>query len=38
VVLVHPEQYWNCGYDDYRLLEAKHPGIRFAYDGMKLKV
>ncbi len=38
VVFVHLEEYWNRSYDDYRLLEAKYPGVSFAYDGMPLKV
>ncbi len=38
VVFVHLEEYWNRSYDDYRLLEAKHAGIRFAYDGMRISV
>jgi len=38
VVFVHLEEYWNRGYDDYRALEAKYPKIRFAYDGMQLRV
>ncbi|MFC2035485.1 MBL fold metallo-hydrolase [Chloroflexota bacterium] len=38
VSFVHLEEYWNRSYDDYRALEAKHSGICFAYDGMKLRV
>ncbi len=38
VVFVHLEEYWNRSYDDYCALEAKYPGIRFAYDGMQLSV
>jgi len=38
VVLVHLEEYWNRSYDDYCTLEAADPRIRFAYDGMQLKV
>jgi len=38
VVFVHLEEYWNRSYDDYCALAAKHPGIRFAYDGMQLRV
>jgi len=38
VLFVHLEEYWNRSYDDYRALEAKHPGIRFAYDDMQLTV
>jgi len=38
VLFVHLEAYWNRSYDDYRALEAKDPKIRFAYDGMQMKV
>jgi phosphoribosyl 1,2-cyclic phosphate phosphodiesterase len=38
VVFVHLEEYWNRSYDDYRRLEAQDPRIRFAYDGMPLRV
>jgi phosphoribosyl 1,2-cyclic phosphate phosphodiesterase len=38
VVFTHLEEYWNRGYDDYRRLEKRYPGVRFAYDGMRLKV
>ena len=38
VVFVHLEEYWNRSYDDYRALESKYRGIRFAYDGMPLRV
>jgi len=38
VLFVHLEEYWNRSYDDYRALESKNQGIRFAYDGMQLTV
>jgi len=38
VVFVHLEEYWNRSHDDYCLLEAKDKRIRFAYDGMQLRV
>jgi phosphoribosyl 1,2-cyclic phosphate phosphodiesterase len=38
VVFVHLEEYWNRSHDDYRALEAGHPGVRFAWDGMPLRV
>ncbi|MFC1995298.1 MBL fold metallo-hydrolase [Chloroflexota bacterium] len=38
VVFVHLEEYWNRSYDDYCALEVKNQRIRFAYDGMQLKV
>ena len=37
-VFVHLEEYWNRSYDDYRALELKYHGVRFAYDGMQLRV
>jgi phosphoribosyl 1,2-cyclic phosphate phosphodiesterase len=37
-LFLHLEEYWNRSHDDYRALEAEHAGIRFAYDGMQLKV
>jgi phosphoribosyl 1,2-cyclic phosphate phosphodiesterase len=36
VLFVHLEEYWNRSYDDYCALELD--GIRFAYDGMQIKV
>ena len=38
VLLVHLEEYWNRNYDDYCTLESNNQMIRFAYDGMQLKV
>ena len=38
VIFVHLEEYWNRSYDDYRVLESKDRRIRFAHDGMQLKV
>ncbi|MFC1964838.1 MBL fold metallo-hydrolase [Chloroflexota bacterium] len=38
VLFVHLEEYWHRSYDDYCALEAENQGIRFAYDGMQLKV
>ena len=38
VVFVHLEEYWHRSYDDYRKLQRRHQGIRFAYDGMRLVV
>jgi len=38
VVFVHLEEYWNRSYDDYCALASKDPRIRFAHDGMQLKV
>jgi len=38
VLFVHLEEYWNRSYDDYRALESKNHGIKFAYDGMVVTV
>jgi phosphoribosyl 1,2-cyclic phosphate phosphodiesterase len=38
VLLVHLEEYWNRSYDDYLALESSHRNIRFAYDGMEVRV
>lgn len=38
VLFVHLEEYWNRGYDDYIEIEKDYDNIRFAYDGMKVKV
>ena len=38
VLFVHLEEYWNRSHDDYRALELKNKGIRFAFDGMQLTV
>ena len=38
VLFMHLEEYWNRSYDDYCALEAKNPRIRFAYDGMRIRV
>ncbi len=38
VVFVHLEEYWNRSYDAYCALEAENQRIRFADDGMQLKV
>ncbi len=37
-LFVHLEEYWNRGYDDYRLLESRSPWMRFAHDGMRVIV
>lgn len=37
VVFVHLEEYWNRSYDDYLALEKAY-GVRFAYDGMRVKI
>jgi phosphoribosyl 1,2-cyclic phosphate phosphodiesterase len=38
VLFVHLEEYWNRGYDDYLEIEKGFNSIRFAYDGMNVKV
>jgi phosphoribosyl 1,2-cyclic phosphate phosphodiesterase len=38
VVFVHLEEYWNRSYDDYHALERNNQMIRYAYDGMQLRV
>ena len=38
VLFVHLEEYWNRSYDDYRALEPKNRGFKFAYDGMVVTV
>ncbi len=38
VVFVHLEEYWNRGYGDYLSIEKNFPNMRFAYDGMRLKI
>ncbi len=37
-VFTHLEEYWHRSYDDYKRLERRHAGVRFACDGMKLAV
>lgn len=38
ILFVHLEEYWNRSYTDYRALEQTFDAIRFAYDGMALRV
>ena len=38
VAFVHLEEYWHRSYDDYCEMEAGNRNIRFAYDGMQVKV
>ena len=38
VVFVHLEEYWNRSHRDYKKLEDALPGMRFAYDGMKVRL
>ena len=38
VIVTHIEEDWGKSFDDYIVLEEKHPGVRFAYDGMVVEV
>lgn len=38
VLFVHLEEYWNRGHDDYRAIEQRYAGIRFAHDGMRVTI
>ncbi|MFH1487489.1 MAG: MBL fold metallo-hydrolase [Pseudomonadota bacterium] len=38
VLFVHLEEYWNRSHDDYVALEKEFRNIRFAYDGLRVKV
>jgi len=38
VIITHIEEDWGKSYDDYIALEEEYPGVRFAYDGMKVEV
>ena len=37
-IVTHIEEDWGKSFDDYIVLEEKHPGVRFAYDGMVVEV
>lgn len=37
-IITHLEEDWGKSYDDYRKLEAEWDAIRFAYDGMKIRL
>ena len=36
VIITHLEEDWGKSYDDYKELEKRYQGIRFAYDGMDI--
>ena len=36
VIITHLEEDWGKSYEDYKKLEPEYPGIRFAFDGMKV--
>lgn len=38
IVFTHLEEYWNRSYDDYKKIEGQFDNIRFAYDGLQIKV
>ena len=38
VLFVHLEEYWNRSHNDYVALEKEFRNIRFAYDGLRVKV
>jgi len=38
ILFIHLEEYWNRGYDDYLALQEKLENVRFAHDGMRVKI
>jgi phosphoribosyl 1,2-cyclic phosphate phosphodiesterase len=38
VIFSHLEEYWNRGHEDYLDLEKELDHVRFAYDGMRVRV
>lgn len=38
VIMIHIEEDWGKSYDDYLNLEKNYDGIKFAYDGMDIKL
>jgi phosphoribosyl 1,2-cyclic phosphate phosphodiesterase len=38
VLFVHLEEYWNRSHDDYVAIENEFRNIRFAHDGLRVKV
>lgn len=38
VLFVHLEEYWNRSYDDYLIIENGLKNVRFAFDGMRIKI
>ena len=38
ILFVHLEEYWNRGFDDYMELEKQFSNLRFAHDGMRVRV
>jgi phosphoribosyl 1,2-cyclic phosphate phosphodiesterase len=38
ILFIHLEEYWNRSYDDYLAIQEDFDNIRFAYDGMQIRV
>lgn len=38
ILFTHLEEYWNRSFDDYQELEKKFDNVRFAYDGMRVRI
>ena len=38
ILFIHLEEFWNRSYDDYCAIDEKFDNIRFAYDGMRVKI
>jgi phosphoribosyl 1,2-cyclic phosphate phosphodiesterase len=38
ILFTHLEEYWNRSYDDYKKIEEQFDNIRFAYDGLQIKI
>lgn len=38
VIMIHLEEDWGKSYDDYLKMEKNYTGIKFAYDGMEIKL
>jgi phosphoribosyl 1,2-cyclic phosphate phosphodiesterase len=38
ILFIHLEEYWNRSYDDYLAIQGDYDNIRFAYDGMQIRI
>lgn len=38
ILFIHLEEYWNRSYDDYLAIQEEFDNIRFAYDGMQVRI
>jgi phosphoribosyl 1,2-cyclic phosphate phosphodiesterase len=38
ILFVHLEEYWNRSHDDYLAIQEAYENIRFAYDGMRVRI